>query len=39
MGANDLQPVVLRRPAAKAPAKPQAWSVEAVQALLDLPFH
>ena len=37
MGANDLATVTLhRRPA--PPAGPVRWSVEAVQALLDLPF-
>ncbi|MDN4587591.1 biotin synthase BioB [Xenophilus aerolatus] len=37
MGANDLATVTLHRRAAPS-AEPVRWSVEAVQALLDLPF-
>lgn len=37
MGANDLAPVTLHRRPEPA-AAPGRWSVEAVQALLDLPF-
>ena len=36
---SSLQPVTLRRPAARAAlTRAQRWSVEAVQALFDLPF-
>lgn len=39
MGANDLNTVMLHRPRpAAAAADTPRWSVEAVQALLDLPF-
>jgi biotin synthase len=39
MSATFEQPVTLHRPAARAaPADAQRWSVEAVQALFDLPF-
>ncbi|RYF80089.1 MAG: biotin synthase BioB [Comamonadaceae bacterium] len=37
MGANDLSAVKLHRPA--KPAALGRWSVDAVQALLELPFH
>jgi biotin synthase len=38
MSATFEQPVTLHRPAARAVITAQRWSVEAVQALFDLPF-